>query len=1131
MASQTFSAPPAPFSCGVCQNGTHKQKEGPSCTACPSFKNSHWFPTPLGEKAPDVLFLGDHPLKPRLSVIGNTVSHNTFDDVAGKIVLGAVEQLKRTAQYTGLKTRYAYAVKCGIDDPKGKQIEACSTPLHAELGKIFAARAAENKTQPLVIVAHGMVALRALNVRVGKFDEAAGRVFNVVINNTPVVVVPTMGMKAIVGAAGKYSSIQEDIARAFRAATNKTAAVVDKSVLESGYQYPRTNAELTALVDYIIAYSERGIPPEDWAISLDTETNTLFPYRDGLILTVVSVSWADGKSAAIPLWHPMLHDGRDRDEQTGQWKVPPMVDDSYDPDAAWLDVKRLITSNKKKIFHNAGYDLKVFWKIGSEVKNLYWDVMLAEHALEEDKKGQYRLKFLTKQFLPEYAGYEDQLQEHLQVEEGDNQLDNVHKLGKHNASKVSDVPQAIADAVTRLGYTFEEFSSHKKKTLNKTLTGLQQKEALADADTSVIADLRLVIASIESGDFKRKVTKQEKKSGGFENIPLHDLLFYAAVDADVTRRLAVKQVQRMAEEDLALAKKKAEVGRIVEMEMRRNADVFQVPRRNTAPAPIKRLVNNFYVPRCEMLAKVEYGGVSVDRDYAVKAAGELGIVAERLKGELFNLAGEEFKEGNAKKIAYYLFNTGLGFRHPDPERAVELAASFPDKLAWNGSRMTYKGVSWTESGALQTTEKVLRRLATQYDCPFSNTILNLRKSLKAKNTFLENALALSTFDGRLHTSYNITGTATSRLSSSAMNMQNVPKDYVGGILDSYGKPKLGLDGKPIFKGVNCKKVFIPDNSDMVFVNCDAKGAEVSIFAAYSLDPDLLKAMEEGLDAHSFFSSKILDPEFVTKGLTGSSRHQRLKDVGIDADHAWSYEDFKNRDLLSESEDPNVVAYGKRLKKLRDLIKRVVFGLLFGAGYRKIAELVGIEESLAKDVVNLFFTKFPTLKRFMDYAKWEGRIFGFVETFDGRRRRFLMTNAPKEMLARAERQFVNFLIQGSNSDVVLQTMVAMAPVIERDFGGRMLLTVHDSVGFQIQKKYLGQLKDFVLEYGTRRVARECGHWLPVPFRWDIEVGDSYGELMSVDKYMANMADDVNELEHGGYTFDEMLTAFEEDFAVL
>lgn len=1123
MPSPTFNAPPPPFSCGTCQNKSHKAKEGPSCEKCPALKTAHWFPSSLGEKAPDILLLGDHPLQPRLSVINNVVSHETFDDVAGKIIRGVVEQLKQKQQFAGLKTRYAYAVKCGVDTPGAKHIDGCSTPLHSELGKIFTARAAAGKTQPLVIVAHGMVALRALDIRVGKFEEAAGRIFDIVINQTPVIVVPSMGMKAIVGAAGKYSSIQADVKRAFLAALNKTTVAIDKDVLDSGYKYPRTNQELTELVDYIIGYSERGLAPDDWAISLDTETNTLFPHRDGLILTVVSVAWADGKAAAIPLWHPLLHEGKgDR---------PAMVDASYDPDQAWIDVKRLITSKKKKIFHNANYDLKVFWKIGSDVENLYWDVMLAEHALEEDKKGQYRLKFLTKQFLPQYAGYEDQLQEHLQVQEGDNQLDNVHKLGIQNASKASHVPKPVAEAVVRLGYDIEAFNSRKKSTLVKRLEDLSKKGDLTYDDCAVVGDIRLVIASIESGDFKAKTNRNEKKSGGFELIPLHDLLFYAAVDADVTRQLAVMQVKRMAEEDIVLAKKKAEVSKIVEMEMRRNADVFQVPRRNKIAAPIKRLVHDFYIPRCRMLSKVEYGGVTVDREYATTAASELGIVAERLKGELFELAGEEFKEGNSKKIAYFLFNTGLGFKHPNSEEAAKLASEFPDKLAWNGERMTYKGVSWTETGALQTTEKVLRRLATQYDCPFSNTILNLRKSLKAKNTFLENSLALSAFDGRLHTSYNITGTATSRLSSSSMNMQNVPKDYVGGILDSYGKPKLNAQGKPIFKGVNCKKVFIPDSSDMVFVNCDAKGAEVSIFAAYSLDPDLLQAMEEGLDAHSFFSSKILDPAFVTQGLSGPMKLQRLRDVGIDDEHAWSYDDFKNKGKFMESEDPSIAAYGKRLDKLRNLIKRVVFGLLFGAGYRKIAELVGIEESLAKDVVNLFFTKFPTLKRFMDYAKWEGRIFGFVETFDGRRRRFSMANAPKEMLSRAERQFVNFLIQGSNSDVVLQTMVAMAPIVERDFGGRMLLTVHDSVGFQIKKEYLGQLKDFVLEYGTRRVARECGHWLPVPFRWDIEVGDNYGELMSVEKYQANMLGAVNELEHGGYTFDEMLTAFEEDFAVL
>jgi hypothetical protein len=72
----------------------------------------------------------------------------------------------------------------------------------------------------------------------------------------------------------------------------------------------------------------------------------------------------------------------------------------------------------------------------------------------------------------------------------------------------------------------------------------------------------------------------------------------------------------------------------------------------------------------------------------------------------------------------------------------------------------------------------------------------------------------------------------------------------------------------------------------------------------------------------------------------------------------------------------------------------------------------------------------------------------------------------------------------------------------DMQGELLLTVHDSVGFECPDKYVHQLPEFIKEYGMRRINNRYP-WLPVPFSWDVEVGPSYGELMSVDNYVKKM----------------------------
>jgi hypothetical protein len=129
-----------------------------------------------------------------------------------------------------------------------------------------------------------------------------------------------------------------------------------------------------------------------------------------------------------------------------------------------------------------------------------------------------------------------------------------------------------------------------------------------------------------------------------------------------------------------------------------------------------------------------------------------------------------------------------------------------------------------------------------------------------------------------------------------------------------------------------------------------------------------------------------------------------------------------------------------------------------------------------------------------------------------------------MISKAQRQAVNFKIQATNSDIVLDVLCDVSEVIRRDMGGRMLLTVHDSLGFQVPKKYLSQIPDLFREYGTRRVNANCP-WLPVTYRWDLEAGPSYGELVPLSKYVDTLQEAAAQslevpTSYEGYTEEEM-----------
>lgn len=1076
----------------------------------------------MGQDACDVLFMGEAPTLPRLSRVGDSSNdapyHLPFQDDGGKVIRNVAAQMQHSSEFAAITTRFIYGVKCAVDNPSRTIISACQTPLKEELLKISRARASARKQTPLVVVACGVRALHSLGIAVAGEKDAAGRVFETVFAGMPLVVVFTLSLKAVAAATGKYSSVTADVERAFRAAIAKSIKVLPREEIEKNYIYPKTITEVRELCEHIHTFSKNGVPALDWSIAFDTETNTLHPHKDGLIVTCVSMAWDRGYSCAIPLWHK---------------------DSPYDGAEAFKHVRWLLSTGKRCITHGGKYDLKVLWKLGFDIPNIRWDTLLAEHALEEDKKGQYSLKFLTKQFLPQFAGYEDRL--HEMLEEEDTEGENVET--EMTKGHVVRVPAQVMEALNRLAFkpTFLAKSAKKQydaltlflstgmadKPLSKLLksSGLQD-EALRAWSAQRIADLQVVINAKTAGEFSGKAAKEKKEKkeqeGGFENVPLPDLLFYAAVDSDATRQLAVLQIGRMAKEDRRIADLRKQIR--VEQDFNRNfGQSFPVVELCKTPDPRATLVRDHYLPRQRELAKIEYRGIKIDRDYLRSGYAELDKAVSESQRIVYQLTGEDFKIGSPQQLARFLFNTGVGYIHPDPEKAEKLAADNPGDVVYRNGRIMYKSRHFTEKGAQQTNEPVLKSLQARFEDPLANIVLAFKKATKARNSFWVNVDKLSAHDGFIHPGYNLHGTATGRLSSSSgvkkvgFNNQNIPKGKLG--------------------GVKCKKLFTMDDSSDVFVNADAKGAEVTIFGAYSGDPLLMKSLLEGRDTHSFFASKVLSPALITQGLMGNDRRLALANAQIDEDHEWSYEDFAGRDDLRAQgigsgdpdrketwERPELVKYADRLKKHRDNIKRVVFGMLFGAGAKKIAEIAGIKPGLAQLIIDMLFKEFPTIKTFMDSTKWELRTFGFVETYDGRLRRFAIKNAPSGLRAQAERRAVNFKIQGQNSDVVLKVLTAIAPVIERDLKGRLLLTVHDSIGFQVPKKYIEDVPKIIYEYGTKRVG-ETHPWLRgIPFRWDIEAGPNYGELVSIKEYIEkNAPPPDNSYAFEGQTEEEIFDA--------
>lgn len=403
-----------------------------------------------------------------------------------------------------------------------------------------------------------------------------------------------------------------------------------------------------------------------------------------------------------------------------------------------------------------------------------------------------------------------------------------------------------------------------------------------------------------------------------------------------------------------------------------------------------------------------------------------------------------------KKILHDMWDTETG-REFNPNSTTDIAhilfgVGVPEGPS--GLRSLPREGPWLErnkkSQKWKTDKKTLKAIAERMKCPFAKTLLEYRSAHKALTGFVHDIKVLSEYDGYLHTSFHLHGTSTGRLSSSNVNMQNQPKKLAG---------------------VNIKKIFIPDDpeTELVF-NVDWKGAEIRVFTAYAPDKPLIDALNSGLDVHSWFTQEIF---------------------GI------PYEEVEAKKDVDDE-----------MSKTRTTVKRVVFGILYGAMAKKIAETAGISEEAAQNVIDKLFNRFPSLRDYMDEVVAQIHMKGYVETLFGRRRRFPLQSVNGFFKGQAERRGKNMKIQSTSSDIVVSQLIEIFENIGQ-LGGRCCITVHDSIVGTIKKKYLHQAQDFFDHYCVKRVSEKFP-WLPVSFAHDVSVGPNYGETIALSDYIARNA---------------------------
>lgn len=1096
-----------------------------SCETCPRYSGVRCVASnpAYAKDIPTVLFVYSQPEKVDAAVY----EPGSTGPTASTINHALQHVMSLNKDYQKFHIRKTYAAQCIPDEddekPSAKALAACLPRLQDVIAE----------TQPVLIVAFGAHALKQLVGNKVKHGAVRGRVLEPGFEGLPCPMVVTFSEKALVVAAGLFTTFKQDLRNGLNRVLNGTA--VDKTLedISKDYRNPTTIDEALELCSYIENYAGPGGKPESWLIAVDTETTSLRPEKDTAKIIAFCFSWGTGLAGTILFDHPYAP--REYTERLPELEVA---------------IRRLLACSKPKTLHNAKFDLKfIECKYKMPVNNVAWCTLLGEHLLDEDKKGNYGLKALTCVWLPHFGGYEDRLHDLLEANEqgifevldekieaviavaGPEHAPYVQALRDHRdeLERYEVLKVEHADMQREYDAALLKYSLQKEK-LKRDVTAwenlprrpkkpekpkkLPAKDATEESDAAyaqalLVYDLALTVwaswpekppkptkdfAKPEKPEKLRSAPKEPKDprskkeidystDGHYEDVPLMDLQVYGSVDADVTRQLTGLQAARLNQEAYLSA-----VGAVIAAE-RVSLDVAKA-RVTKAGRPKSRtmgLMRSHAIPASRALGSVEYHGISVDLAYAEELQGKLTKVIDDTRTALYDMArpawleDKELNLNSGPQLAKLLYD--YGWRHPDGTRIETIECLKETKTGRSTAEDALKPYIKYDAQFVDGKTKYV----PQRESLFLDTLFLHKKALKARDTFLKTMKILSKRDARVHCSYNLNGTGTGRSSCSDPNLQQVPKKLAG---------------------LSIKKLFITDDREsLFFVNADYKGAEVRVFTAYARDEALIKALNEGLDMHSFFASKVF---------------------------GRPYEDYQARD---KEESGLSKEYRALLDLERTRIKRFVFGILYGAQPKKLSQTIGCTEEEAFKLQALLFEMFPAIKEYIDEVNHLVVRDGYVETLFGRRRRFPLAVSTRHRL-RAQRQACNFKIQSTSSDIVIGQLIEMHEMINSDktwpewgihqplhtMGVRILLTVHDSIGLQWPKKIARALIPWLTYYGEERV-REKYPWLPVPFKIDIEAGENYGECKPATKYIEDLPH--NDVEEGTIEEAELLTELRED----
>lgn len=377
-----------------------------------------------------------------------------------------------------------------------------------------------------------------------------------------------------------------------------------------------------------------------------------------------------------------------------------------------------------------------------------------------------------------------------------------------------------------------------------------------------------------------------------------------------------------------------------------------------------QILNEIDLPVSLVLADMEFNGTVIDTNLLSEYGDELNKIIFKIERKIYTLADEVFNLNSPKQISKILY----------------------DKLKISSKRKRSTGA------------EVLEELAKDHE--ICRLILKYRTYYKLKTVYVDSFPQLiDPIDNRIHTTYNMTATATGRLSSSNPNLQNIPVRTEEGSM--------------------IRKSFVPgDKENYLILSADYSQIELRLLAHISGDENLISAFNHGVDVHTNTASKVFDVpvDEVTKDMRykakavnfgiiyGQTKYGLAKALGISNQNA---ENFINK-------------YFKTYPKVKRYMKNTV----------DKAEKNGYTETLF------------------------GRKRYFSKELDS------TVAAVREFARRAA---INFPIQGTGADLIKMAMIECDKKLkENGLKSKMIIQVHDEIVVEVYKEELETVKNIVKE---------------------------------------------------------------------